>query len=72
MTPSGRTEGTATVTWSSELVRDWWGERGRAREWALRVGRGEWATSEREQFRDAAAGAWAHLAHLDHGLGEGG
>ncbi|MEY2228421.1 hypothetical protein [Streptomyces sp. BF23-19] len=32
------------------------------------MGWGEWATSEREGFRDAAEGARTYLAHLDHGL----
>ncbi|MFD4907305.1 ferredoxin [Kitasatospora purpeofusca] len=68
--PFGAYGGDGDRHWTPDLVRDWWGERGRAREWALRVGRGEWATSEREQFRDVAAGARAYLAHLDHGLGE--
>ncbi|WP_411110546.1 ferredoxin [Streptomyces sp. c-19] len=68
--PFGAYGGDGDRHWTPELVRDWWSERRRAREWAIRVGWGEWATSEREQFRDAAGGARAYLAHLDHGLGE--
>ncbi|MFJ4321453.1 ferredoxin [Streptomyces lavendulae] len=68
--PFGAYGGDGDRHWTPELVRDWWSERRRAREWAVRVGWGEWATSEREQFRDAAAGARAYLAHLDHGLAE--
>ncbi|MFD7557122.1 ferredoxin [Streptomyces sp. NPDC059835] len=56
--------------WTPELVRDWWRERGRVREWAVGVGWGAWATSERAEYRDTAAGARAYAAHIDGPLSE--
>ncbi|MER6443780.1 ferredoxin [Streptomyces venezuelae] len=67
--PLGAYGGDGDAHWTPELVQGWWRERGRVREWALRVGYGEWATSEHESRREAAAGARAYLAHLDRGLG---
>ncbi|MEV7520833.1 ferredoxin [Streptomyces sp. NPDC091371] len=60
--------GDGDAHWTPELVRDWWRERGRVREWAVALDR-TWSVSEREDRRDAAAGARAYVAHIDHDLG---
>ncbi|WP_051782165.1 MULTISPECIES: hypothetical protein [unclassified Streptomyces] len=67
--PFGAYGGDGDSHWTPELVKAWWQERDRAREWAARVGYGDWATSQRDAWRDTAAGARAYLAHLDQGLG---
>uniref|UniRef100_A0AAU2JNC7 Ferredoxin n=1 Tax=Streptomyces sp. NBC_00049 TaxID=2903617 RepID=A0AAU2JNC7_9ACTN len=53
--------------WTPELVRDWWRERDRVREWAVALDR-TWSVSEREDEREAAGGARAYVAHIDDGL----
>ncbi|MFD9357220.1 ferredoxin [Streptomyces sp. NPDC060031] len=55
--------------WTPELVRAWWQERGRVREWAVALDR-KWSGWEREQEREAAGGARAYVAHIDGELGE--
>ncbi|MFD6880182.1 MULTISPECIES: ferredoxin [unclassified Streptomyces] len=54
--------------WTPDAVRAWWRDRGRVREEAFSLGWGEWVTSGREAFRDAAAGARAYVAHIDGDL----
>lgn len=68
--PFGGYGGDGDLHWTPELVRDWWRDRGRVREWAMGVGWGPWVTSERELFRDTAAGARGYVTHIDHGLGD--
>ncbi|MFE9630454.1 ferredoxin [Streptomyces sp. NPDC006463] len=55
--------------WTPESVREWWRDRGRVREWAFSLGWGDWVTSDREELRDAAAGARAYVAYIDDGIG---
>ncbi|MEU9163719.1 ferredoxin [Streptomyces sp. NPDC048424] len=55
--------------WTPELVRDWWRERGRVREWAAALDR-SWSVSSRADQREAAAGARAYVSHIDEGLAE--
>ncbi|MEU2393648.1 ferredoxin [Streptomyces sp. NPDC007369] len=55
--------------WTPELVRDWWRERGRVREWAARIER-TWSVSTNEWEREAAGGARAYLAHIDGDLAD--
>ncbi|MFF3725533.1 ferredoxin [Streptomyces erythrochromogenes] len=55
--------------WTPDLVRYWWGERGRVREWAAALDR-NWSVSDREDRREAAGGARAYVAHIDDGLAE--
>lgn len=61
--------GDGDLHWTPELVRDWWRDRGRVREWAAALGR-TWAVSERADQREAAAGAREYAAYIDAGLGE--
>ncbi|MEJ8644681.1 ferredoxin [Streptomyces sp. MS1.HAVA.3] len=55
--------------WTPELVRDWWRERGRLREWAVALDQ-SWSVSERAGEREAAAGARAYAAYIEDGLAE--
>ncbi|MEU3775223.1 ferredoxin [Streptomyces sp. NPDC032472] len=55
--------------WTPELVRDWWRERGRVREWAVGVAR-TWSGSASPYEREAALGAREYIAHIDSGLGD--
>ncbi|MFE2550029.1 ferredoxin [Streptomyces sp. NPDC059355] len=55
--------------WTPELVREWWRDRGRVREWAVGLDR-EWSVSERAEEREAAGGARAYVAHIDGDLGD--
>ncbi|MFE2880206.1 ferredoxin [Streptomyces roseus] len=55
--------------WTPELVRDWWRDRGRVRAWADTLDR-TWSVSQDEDRREAAGGARAYVAHIDHGLGD--
>ncbi|MFI8260362.1 MULTISPECIES: hypothetical protein [unclassified Streptomyces] len=60
--------GDGDAHWTPELVRDWWRERGRVREWAMGVGWGPGATSGLAALLDAAEGARAYVAHIDGDL----
>ncbi|MEV6951357.1 hypothetical protein [Streptomyces sp. NPDC051183] len=53
--------------WTPELVRAWWRDRGRVREWAVALDR-TWSASAEAQEREAAAGARDYVAHIDGGL----
>lgn len=55
--------------WTPELVRDWWRERARVREWAVRLDR-SWSVSESGEEREAAGGAREYVAHIDGGLAD--
>ncbi|MFF3674825.1 ferredoxin [Streptomyces sp. NPDC002120] len=55
--------------WTPELVRDWWRERGRVREFAVALDR-SWSVSSQEDKREAAAGARAYAAYIDEGLAD--
>ncbi|MFD7262544.1 ferredoxin [Streptomyces sp. NPDC059874] len=55
--------------WTPELVRDWWRERARVREWAVALDR-KWSVSRRGDEREAAGGARAYVAHLDGDLAD--
>ncbi|MGW0363126.1 ferredoxin [Streptomyces sp. NPDC002990] len=55
--------------WTPELVRQWWSEHGRVREWAVALDR-KWSVSEREDEREAASGARDYVAHIDGGLAD--
>lgn len=55
--------------WTPEPVRDWWRGRGRVRAWADALDR-TWSLSQDEHRREAAGGARAYVAHIDHGLGD--
>ncbi|MEV7174936.1 ferredoxin [Streptomyces sp. NPDC093224] len=55
--------------WTPELVREWWRDRGRVREWAAALER-NWSVSDREAEREAACGARAYVAYIDDGLAE--
>ncbi|MCP3756433.1 ferredoxin [Streptomyces sp. TBY4] len=56
--------------WTPERLRDWWRERGQVREWAVGAGWGDWVTRPSDWMNDAAAGARAYVAYMDHGLGD--
>ncbi|MER5487701.1 ferredoxin [Streptomyces sp. NPDC002812] len=53
--------------WTPELVRGWWGDRARVREWAAALDR-KWSVSSRSGEREAAGGARAYVAHIDGDL----
>ncbi|MER7734332.1 ferredoxin [Streptomyces erythrochromogenes] len=55
--------------WTPELVRDWWRDRGRVREWAVALDR-KWSVSKYEEEREAAGGARSYVAYIDDGLAE--
>ncbi|WP_405788613.1 ferredoxin [Streptomyces sp. NBC_00029] len=55
--------------WTPELVREWWRDRGRVREWAVGLER-SWSVSARPDEREAAGGAGAYVAYIDDGLEE--
>ncbi|WP_329386509.1 hypothetical protein OG625_28030 [Streptomyces sp. NBC_01351] len=61
--------GDGDAHWTPELVRDWWRDRVRVREWAVTLDR-KWSVSEREYEREAASGARDYVAHIDHGLAD--
>ncbi|WP_238009947.1 hypothetical protein KZZ52_34965 [Dactylosporangium sp. AC04546] len=50
--------------WTPSLVREWWRDRGRLREWAGRKHR-EWHDAEHAARREAATGLADYLAYLD-------
>lgn len=66
--PMGGFECDGDAHWTPELVRDWWRDRGRVREWAVALDR-TWSVSEDEYRREAAGGARAYVAHIDGDLG---
>ncbi|WP_197686346.1 hypothetical protein [Actinoplanes derwentensis] len=53
--------------WTSSLVREWWNERERLREWIATKHR-RWRNSDREDEREAATGLLDYLAYLDGNL----
>jgi hypothetical protein len=53
--------------WTPDLVRSWWRDRERLREWITAKHR-RWSISDREQERDAADGLTDYLAYLDGDL----
>lgn len=55
--------------WTPQLVRDWWEERGRVRDWAAALDR-KWSVSYREDEREAAGGAREYVAYIDGGLAQ--
>lgn len=55
--------------WTPELVREWWRDRGRVREWAVGLDR-SWSASARAEEREAAGGARAYVAYIDDGLAD--
>ncbi|MET8751604.1 ferredoxin [Streptomyces sp. NPDC004667] len=59
--------GDGDLRWTPELVRDWWRERGRVREWAAAQGWGAGAESARA-LGGNDAGARAYVAHIDGDL----
>ncbi|WP_251064088.1 ferredoxin [Streptomyces sp. ISL-44] len=61
--------GDGDAHWTPELVRDWWRDRGRVREWAVVLDR-TWSVSEDRYEREASAGARDYVAHIDGGLGD--
>ncbi|MFE2246335.1 ferredoxin [Streptomyces lavendulae] len=56
--------GDGDAHWTPGLVRDWWRDRYRVREWAVALDR-RWSVSERADRREAAGGARAYVAHID-------
>lgn len=67
--PFGAYGGDGDAHWTPELVREWWRDRARVREWATGVGWGPWATAPTDWMNDAAGGARAYVAHIDGDLG---
>ncbi|MFE5723985.1 hypothetical protein [Streptomyces erythrochromogenes] len=55
--------------WTPELVRDWWRDRGRVREWAAALDR-KWSVSSRAEEREAAGGGREYVAYIDADLAE--
>ncbi|MCX4802073.1 ferredoxin [Streptomyces sp. NBC_01214] len=55
--------------WTPELVREWWRDRGRVREWAVGLDR-SWSASARAAEREAVGGARAYVAYIDDGLAD--
>ncbi len=59
--------------WTEAGVREWWSERGRVREWALRVGN-RWAGSQHPRYwghyREAGQGLRDYVRYIDDGLGQ--
>ncbi|MFD9455022.1 ferredoxin [Streptomyces sp. NPDC059985] len=60
--------GDGDLHWTPELVRAWWQDRGRVREWAVAVGWGTWVSGMPEDREGEAAGARAYVAHIDGDL----
>ena len=50
--------------WTPSLVREWWRDRGRVRDWITEK-RHRWRLSDRADEREAADGLTAYLAYLD-------
>ncbi|MEV6964419.1 hypothetical protein AB0M47_04825 [Hamadaea sp. NPDC051192] len=55
--------------WSPSLVRGWWRERERLREW-ITVKHGQWSASTRADEREAAGGLRDYLAYVEGGLAD--
>ncbi|WP_376808175.1 hypothetical protein [Catellatospora aurea] len=53
--------------WTPSLVRQWWRERGRLRDWITAKYR-EWSASDRADEREAANGLTDYVAYLDGDL----
>ncbi|GAA1582465.1 hypothetical protein [Actinoplanes couchii] len=53
--------------WTPGLVREWWRDRGRLRDW-ITTKHSRWSISERADEREAATGLTDYLAYLDDGL----
>jgi hypothetical protein len=53
--------------WTPSLIRKWWRERPRLRDWIMTKHR-RWSVSERAEDREAATGLADYLAYLDNGL----
>jgi hypothetical protein len=53
--------------WTPSLVREWWRDRGRVRDWITTKHR-QWADSDRADEREAATGLADYLAYLDGDL----
>jgi hypothetical protein len=54
--------------WTPCLVREWWRDRGRVRDWIATKHR-RWQDSDRAEEREAATGLADYLAYLDGDLG---
>ncbi|MCX4777871.1 ferredoxin [Streptomyces sp. NBC_01264] len=67
--PFGGYGGDGDLHWTPELVRDWWRERGRVREWAMVQG---WGAGEEAAWALGGndAGARAYVAHIDRDLAD--
>jgi len=52
------------TNWTPDLVREWWRDRPRLRQWITQK-RQTWADSERDDEREAAEGLSDYLAYLD-------
>jgi hypothetical protein len=55
------------IYWTSSLVRAWWRDRGRLREWITTKHR-RWSDSDRADEREAATGLVEYLDYLDGDL----
>lgn len=55
--------------WTPELIRAWWRDRARVREWAVALDR-KWSVSSSEDQREAAGEARAYVAHIEGDLGD--
>ena len=55
------------IHWTPSLVREWWRDRGRVRDWITTKQR-RWAISVRADEREAATGLADYLAYLDGDL----
>lgn len=53
--------------WTLSLVREWWQDRRRLRDW-ITTKHSRWSTSDRDDEREAATGLTDYLAYLDDGL----
>jgi hypothetical protein len=53
--------------WTLTLVREWWSDRGRLRNWITTKHR-RWIDSDRTEEREAASGLTDYLAYLDGDL----
>lgn len=53
--------------WTPTSVREWWADRGRLREWAIKLA-DKWSISEVQEEVEAANGALDLVAYLDNGM----
>ncbi|MFZ3497086.1 ferredoxin [Streptomyces sp. 5.8] len=67
--PFGGYGGDGDAHWTPDLVRGWWRERGRVREWAVALHR-SWSVSDGVYEREAADGARAYVEHIDGDLAD--